>query len=63
MLHCDETNVQVNRTETVITLTVGSRQYGWKPNESLLEMMESEGIVKQVFPLHGIYYFYASPIL
>ncbi|CAA7402873.1 unnamed protein product [Spirodela intermedia] len=42
----------VNRTESVITLTVGSIKYQWEPNESLLEMMKSEGIVKQVFPLH-----------
>ena len=46
--------MQINRTDSPITLSVGGREYHWEPDQSLLEMMESEGIVKQVFPLHGI---------
>ncbi|MQM18161.1 hypothetical protein Taro_051148, partial [Colocasia esculenta] len=42
----------VNKTESAISLTFGIREFLWDTNESLLERMESEGIVKQVFPLH-----------
>ncbi|PIA42931.1 hypothetical protein AQUCO_02000404v1 [Aquilegia coerulea] len=42
----------VNKRESVIILTYQNTEIKWKPGESLLEKLESEGIVKQVFPLH-----------
>lgn len=30
------------------------KEFLWYPNESLLKRMESEGIIKLIFPLHGI---------
>uniref|UniRef100_A0A1D1YN83 Anoctamin-like protein Os01g0706700 n=1 Tax=Anthurium amnicola TaxID=1678845 RepID=A0A1D1YN83_9ARAE len=42
----------VNRTDSTVTLTFGSREFQWNTNEPLLDRMESEGIVKDVFPLH-----------
>ncbi|XP_042477670.1 anoctamin-like protein Os01g0706700 [Macadamia integrifolia] len=42
----------VNRKEAVVTLNFSGKEFGWKPGESLLTMLQSEGVVKQVFPLH-----------
>ncbi|KAF5186893.1 Anoctamin-like protein [Thalictrum thalictroides] len=42
----------VNKSESVIVLTYNNTEIKLKPGESLLEKLESEGIVKQVFPLH-----------
>ncbi|XP_078431998.1 anoctamin-like protein [Wolffia australiana] len=42
----------VNTTGSTIRLTFERRECKWEQNESLLEKMLSEGIVKQVFPLH-----------
>ncbi|OVA11742.1 Anoctamin/TMEM 16 [Macleaya cordata] len=42
----------VNRTESVVTLRFDTKEFRWKLGESLLERLEAEGIVKQVFPLH-----------
>ncbi|XP_043704829.1 anoctamin-like protein Os01g0706700 isoform X2 [Telopea speciosissima] len=49
MVHC---LVGVNRKESVVTLNFDGKEFGWKPGESLLTMLQSEGVVKQVFPLH-----------
>ncbi|KAK6914789.1 Anoctamin [Dillenia turbinata] len=42
----------VNRSKLVVTLKYDGRDIHWGLGESLLRRMESEGIVKQVFPLH-----------
>ncbi|KAL5697765.1 hypothetical protein ACHQM5_028882 [Ranunculus cassubicifolius] len=42
----------VNKSESVLTLTFLTKEIKWKPGESLLETLESEGVVKQVFPIH-----------
>ncbi|CAL4974473.1 unnamed protein product [Urochloa decumbens] len=42
----------VNRTNSEITLKFDDKEFHWKENESLLTRLESEGVVKQVFPLH-----------
>ncbi|KAF9617001.1 hypothetical protein IFM89_033071 [Coptis chinensis] len=42
----------VNKTESVVTLMYNNKVINWKPGESLVKKLESEGIVKKVFPLH-----------
>nr|CAB3474031.1 unnamed protein product [Digitaria exilis] len=42
----------VNKTNSEITLKFDDKEFHWKENESLLTRLESEGVVKQVFPLH-----------
>ncbi|KAJ4958420.1 hypothetical protein NE237_025531 [Protea cynaroides] len=42
----------VNRKESVVTLKFEGKEFGWKPGEPLLTMLQSEGVVKQIFPLH-----------
>eukprot|EP01018_Ginkgo_biloba_P001815 Gb_38780 [translate_table: standard] len=44
----------VNKSGSLIKLTVveESREIEWKCDESLLERLEAEGVVKEVFPLH-----------
>ncbi|XP_077254236.1 anoctamin-like protein isoform X2 [Tasmannia lanceolata] len=42
----------VNRTESSVTVRFDNKEFQWEMGESLLKQMESEGIVKQVFPLH-----------
>lgn len=44
---------QVNNTDSDLTLRFGGKELQYRRNESLLKMMEAEGIVKQVFPTHG----------
>lgn len=47
-------NFQVQGTDSTRTLSFDDKQFQWGAGESLLNRMESEGIVKQVFPLHGM---------
>ncbi|KAF8400964.1 hypothetical protein HHK36_014267 [Tetracentron sinense] len=42
----------VNRTNSVVTLTLDGKELRWELGESLLRKLDSEGIVKLVFPLH-----------
>ncbi|KAK4481997.1 hypothetical protein RD792_012913 [Penstemon davidsonii] len=42
----------VNTKKSVIELKADNTVVDWKPGESLLQKMESVGIVKEVFPLH-----------
>eukprot|EP00268_Persea_americana_P033171 TRINITY_DN32910_c0_g1_i6.p1 TRINITY_DN32910_c0_g1~~TRINITY_DN32910_c0_g1_i6.p1 ORF type:complete len:658 (+),score=93.98 TRINITY_DN32910_c0_g1_i6:296-2269(+) len=42
----------VQGTDSTRTLSFDDKQFQWGAGESLLNRMESEGIVKQVFPLH-----------
>ncbi|XP_074584519.1 LOW QUALITY PROTEIN: anoctamin-like protein Os01g0706700 [Curcuma longa] len=42
----------VNNTDSDLTLRFGGKELQYRRNESLLKMMEAEGIVKQVFPIH-----------
>ncbi|KAI3956953.1 hypothetical protein MKX01_000987 [Papaver californicum] len=42
----------VNKTDSVIALRFESKEFSWKLGESLLKRLETEGIVKHVFPLH-----------
>jgi len=45
--------MQVNRTEADLTLWYDGKMVQFQRNESLLRRMETEGIVKQVFAMHG----------
>jgi anoctamin-10 len=45
--------MQVNKTNSEIILKFDDKEFHWKENESLLTRLESEGVVKLVFPLHG----------
>ncbi|KAK1285278.1 hypothetical protein QJS10_CPB20g00496 [Acorus calamus] len=42
----------VNKTEAAIPLKFDDKDFEWAVNESILDRMESEGIVKLVFPIH-----------
>ncbi|GAV80270.1 Anoctamin domain-containing protein [Cephalotus follicularis] len=42
----------VNWSKSVVTLKCDGKELHWKVGESLLQKLESEGIIKQVFPLH-----------
>ncbi|OMO70883.1 Anoctamin/TMEM 16 [Corchorus capsularis] len=42
----------VNKKDSDISLKFDSKEIQWEAGESLLQRLESEGIVKQVFPLH-----------
>ncbi|XVE88756.1 hypothetical protein DITRI_Ditri19aG0094400 [Diplodiscus trichospermus] len=42
----------VNKMNSDLTLKLDGKEIQWKAGESLLLRLESEGIVKQVFPLH-----------
>ncbi|KAF6172606.1 hypothetical protein GIB67_036556 [Kingdonia uniflora] len=42
----------VNEKDSSVILGFGSRKIEWGPGESLLERLKSDGIVKQVFPIH-----------
>lgn len=52
----------MNRTNTELTLKFDDKEFLYERNESLLGKMEAVGIVKQVFPLHGIL-IYFSPVI
>ncbi|XP_022860420.1 anoctamin-like protein At1g73020 [Olea europaea var. sylvestris] len=43
---------QVNTGKSVIELNFDHREVDWLPREPLLQKLESEGIVKEVLPLH-----------
>jgi anoctamin-10 len=45
-------DLQVNKTDSDITLSFDDKEFHWTQNESLLTRLEDEGIVKLVFPLH-----------
>lgn len=56
-----QTTLQVNDTQADLTLWFDGEEVQFRRDESLLNMMEKEGIVKQVFPMHGtIFYKFAS---
>ncbi|GLU14381.1 hypothetical protein SLE2022_309560 [Rubroshorea leprosula] len=42
----------INRSKSDINLTFDGKEIQWEAGKSLLHKLESEGIVKQVFPLH-----------
>ncbi|XP_037495449.1 anoctamin-like protein At1g73020 isoform X1 [Jatropha curcas] len=42
----------VNKAKVDTTLKLDGKEYLWEVGESLLRKLESEGIVKQIFPLH-----------
>ncbi|PNT72679.1 hypothetical protein BRADI_2g47780v3 [Brachypodium distachyon] len=44
--------MQVNKTNSEISLKFDDKEFDWKRNESLLHRLENEGVVKLVFPLH-----------
>lgn len=46
--------LQVNKKNSDLTLKFDGKEIQWEAGESLLQRLELEGIVKQVFPLHGI---------
>ncbi|XVF86771.1 hypothetical protein PTKIN_Ptkin18bG0069600 [Pterospermum kingtungense] len=45
-------NETVNKKNSDLTLRFDGKEIQWKAGESLLQRLELEGIVKQVFPLH-----------
>ncbi|CAM0882322.1 unnamed protein product [Alopecurus aequalis] len=42
----------VNKTGSEISLKFDDKEFDWKQNQSLLRLLEDEGVVKLVFPLH-----------
>lgn len=46
--------LQVNKKNSCITLKFDGKEIQWEVGESLLRRLELEGIVRQVFPLHGM---------
>ncbi|KMZ58976.1 Anoctamin-like protein [Zostera marina] len=42
----------VNKKRSKATMWLDGKEFLWYPNESLLKRMESEGIIKLIFPLH-----------
>ncbi|XP_044494970.1 anoctamin-like protein At1g73020 isoform X2 [Mangifera indica] len=42
----------VNKSDSGIVLNFDGKEFHWEVGQSLLKRLESEGIVKQVFPLH-----------
>lgn len=47
-------NIQKNKGDLDVTLNYDGRKYQWEVGECLLQKLESVGIIKQVFPLHGM---------
>lgn len=45
--------LQVNCGGYDVTLKLNGREFCWVAGESLLRRLESEGVIKQMFPLHG----------
>jgi anoctamin-10 len=45
--------MQMNKTDSPITLIFDEKEFHWNKNEPLLSRLEAEGVVKLVFPLHG----------
>lgn len=48
-------NLQVNKSKSAIALKFDGKEISWESGENLLRKLESENIVKQVFPLHGTF--------
>lgn len=46
--------IQVNCYGHDVTLKVDGRELCWAAGESLVTRLESEGVIKQMFPLHGM---------
>ena len=44
----------MNKSQSAITLNFDGKEVHWEVGESLLRKLQSEGIVKEVFPLHGM---------
>ncbi|XP_057505111.1 anoctamin-like protein At1g73020 isoform X1 [Actinidia eriantha] len=42
----------MNKGDSVLTLKYDSKEFHWEPGESLLQKLELEGVIKEVFPLH-----------
>ncbi|KAF7134902.1 hypothetical protein RHSIM_Rhsim08G0230700 [Rhododendron simsii] len=42
----------VNKSDSTLTLKFDCKEFQWESGESLLQMLELRGFVKQVFPLH-----------
>ncbi|GAB4850400.1 hypothetical protein Ancab_029705 [Ancistrocladus abbreviatus] len=42
----------VNNSNSAVALKYHGKEFYWEPGESLLQKLESMGLVKQVFPLH-----------
>ncbi|KAI8543214.1 hypothetical protein RHMOL_Rhmol08G0199700 [Rhododendron molle] len=42
----------VNKSDLTLTLKSDCKEFQWESGESLLEMLELRGFVKQFFPLH-----------
>ncbi|KAI3979524.1 hypothetical protein MKX01_001716 [Papaver californicum] len=42
----------VNKTDSGVALRFDNKEFSWKPGESLLKRLETESVVKHVFPLH-----------
>lgn len=45
---------QVNKSQSTVTLKFEGNEYHWKAGENIVQKLESEHFVKQVFPLHGM---------
>ena len=50
----DSEVLQVNKRNSAVTLKFDDKEFHWELGKSLLQMLEAEGIVKRVFPLHGM---------
>lgn len=50
--------MQVNKTDSNIALKYNDKEVKYEKNESLLKRLEIEGVVRQVFPLHGTAHFF-----
>lgn len=44
----------MNKRNSAVSLKFDGKEFHWELGESLLKRLEAEGIVKQVFPLHGM---------
>lgn len=51
-------HMQVNKTDSNIALKYDDKEVNYEKNKCLLKMLEIEGVVKQVFPLHGTAHFF-----
>lgn len=47
--------LQENKGKSAVILKHDGKELRWEVGERLLQKLESEGIVKQVFPLHGMF--------
>lgn len=50
-------NLQVNNSKSAIILKFDGKEIYWETGENLIQKLESENIIKQVFPLHGIFFY------